>query len=328
MTEQEREYMERYIYEAVKRVQKKQKKELELDLRELIEDMSETESVKTVLLKLGSPAEYARQYREDKGYVIGPEYYDNYVWLLKIVLACVAGAVVLSGILEAIFHLDVRMMAGCVGNLLMAEMTAFGAVTLLFAAMERQKIRLDMKLTEWNPSQLKPVPVKKARISRGDSIVGIIFIVIFGALLVFAPQLFGAFSVNGEEIQYVSVFNLEKWSLILPVFLASLFIGLADEVVKLAAGCYCRIVMVSSLISNILSMILAVILLKVLPFWNPDFSRKVGELFDIEAQNGGFYSFLQKWESGFFSNLLLVIIFAAALGEMAVTVYKTCRYGE
>ena len=29
MTEQEREYMERYIYEAVKRVQKKQKKELE-----------------------------------------------------------------------------------------------------------------------------------------------------------------------------------------------------------------------------------------------------------------------------------------------------------
>ena len=67
MTEQEREYMERYIYEAVKRVQKKQKKELELDLRELIEDMSETESVETVLLKLGSPAEYARQYREDKG---------------------------------------------------------------------------------------------------------------------------------------------------------------------------------------------------------------------------------------------------------------------
>ena len=47
---------------------------------------------------------------------------------------------------------------------------------------------------------MEPVPDKKAIISRGDSIVGIVFIVIFSVLLIFAPHFFAAIFTEGEAI--------------------------------------------------------------------------------------------------------------------------------
>ena len=141
--------------------------------------------------------------------------------------------------------------------------------------------------------KIKPDSCKKARISRGDSIVGIIFLVLFSALLAFAPQLFSAYSVKGEELQYVSIFNLEKWELILPVFLLSLFISLTDEVIRLVVGRYCQIVMISNLIANTLQIFLAVILLKVLPFWNPEFPEKVKTMYQLTAEDRGFSVFIK-----------------------------------
>ena len=133
--------------------------------------------------------------------------------------------------------------------------------------------------------------------------------------------------MKGEELQYVSIFNLEKWELILPVFLLSLFISLTDEVIRLVVGRYCQIVMISNLIANTLQILFAVILLKVLPFWNPEFPEKVKTMYQLTAEDSGF-QFLLKWNLEFLSNLFLVLICIAALGEIAVTVYKTLRYGE
>lgn len=330
MTDSEREYMERYIYEAVRKVPKRQRKEMEMELRELIEDMSETMPMKEVLLKMGSPKDFAKQYREDSGYIIGPEYYDDYLWVMKVVLICVESSVLLSGIIGILLHEGayVELFGKLTGNLILAGFAVVGAVTLIFAVLQRRKIRVEInEKKKWSPEKLSPIPVKKARISRGDSIVGIVFLVLFSALLAFAPQLFSAYSVKGEELQYVSIFNLEKWELILPVFLLSLFISLTDEVIRLVVGRYCQIVMISNLIANTLQILFAVILLKVLPFWNPEFPEKVKTMYQLTAEDSGF-QFLLKWNLEFLSNLFLVLICIAALGEIAVTVYKTLRYGE
>ena len=44
---------------------------------------------------------------------------------------------------------------------------------------------------------LEPVPDRKAVISRGDSVVGIIFIILLCVLLIFAPRLFSVFLKDG-----------------------------------------------------------------------------------------------------------------------------------
>ena len=60
MTTCEQDLMERYIYEVTRRLPKGQQKEVGLELQELVDDMfEECGSVETVLIKLGSPADFA-----------------------------------------------------------------------------------------------------------------------------------------------------------------------------------------------------------------------------------------------------------------------------
>lgn len=78
----EQEMIERYIYEVVRRVPSEAREEIRMEIGALIEDMQNGEglSVQAVLEKLGDPAVFARRYRGDRDYLIGPEYYDDYVW--------------------------------------------------------------------------------------------------------------------------------------------------------------------------------------------------------------------------------------------------------
>lgn len=85
--------IDRYIYDVVRRLPKDQRKDIELELRALIDDMlggaAEESEVAGVLQNLGKPADLARRYRESEPCVVGPENYETYRLVLKIVLICV-----------------------------------------------------------------------------------------------------------------------------------------------------------------------------------------------------------------------------------------------
>ena len=87
MTEADRELMQRYIYQVVRRLAKDQREETARELEELITDMAEQKGMEEALKELGDPAVFAGKYREEPAWVIGPEYSEDYRWLLKIVLA-------------------------------------------------------------------------------------------------------------------------------------------------------------------------------------------------------------------------------------------------
>lgn len=330
--EKEHELINRYVYEVTKRVPKEQRAEIELELRELIDDMTENLSLEQVFIKLGDPAVFARKYREDKNYIIGPEYYDNFMWVMKIVLICTWGGLLVSTIVKCIVDTSGMMetMASFLGNIIMAPISAFGCVALVFVILERQKIRVDLKREKvWRPEMLNPIPDKKARISRGDCIVSIVFLILFSCLLIFAPQLFGAYSVKDGEVLYVPIFNMARWQFILPVFLMGMAAGFADEIIRLVSGCYCRIVMVSSIITNILGIIFSFIILKVMPFWNQNFAKEIAEQFDDSFKLKVFWENKQivGLQGDSLSNIVLAIIVFASILEIATTVYKTMRYG-
>jgi len=158
----------------------------------------------------------------------------------------------------------------------------------------------------------------------GD-IVGIVFIVIFSVLLIFAPHFFAAIFTEGEAITTVPVFNLEQWGIVLPVFVISLLIGLIDEILRLIIGVYCKLVMISNILCGVIQIVLSAIVLKVLPIWNPNFVLEIEQALGANADSSA--NFFTYWNADMVSNGLLAFIVVITLFEIGVTIYKTLRYG-
>lgn len=347
MNDKDRELMERYIYQVTRRLPVKQREETGKELRELIEDMCEAQDMESALKKMGDPAEFAQKYRGDGRCLIGPEYYENYFWVLKLVLLCVLVSAIFSGIVQGFLSggegMDGAAAAGRLGrgirdgliNAVWGSFAAFGAVTLLFACLERFQIRLEWRKTRkaqacadgdtgWTPETLAPVPEKKARISRADSLVGILFCGLAGGLFVLAPEFFGIYGVRDGEVYGVPIFNMEKWHEILPILLVGLGIGLIDEAVRMGAGRYCRTVLISNAISSLVQIVAAFLVLKKLPFWNPGLALQVEAAF---GDSGPFFGRVFAAGTDVIGNVVLLLIAAASLGELAHTAYCTWRYG-
>lgn len=347
----EKDMIERYIYEVTRRVPQEMRDEIRLELQGLIEDMCATEecSVEDALQKLGNPAEFAKRYRGDNNYVIGPEYYDNYIWLLKIA----AIAIGISAIVSALVHgmIDVDSWSGFFTNffqeffsiLINGTISMVGVVTIIFAILEHQKIKVDIMPKEkwsvndltknvasvksWTPASLPPVPDKRAVISRSDSIVSIIFIIIFSALLLCAPQLFGAFEYNDGKLQSIAcIFNLNEWDAIAPIFIFCLFVALVDEVIRLVTGYYCKIVMCSNIICNALQIVGSAFLLKCMPLFNTNFTAQIQQFKGISEFSKG--DILHYWGGDYITNIILLFICGIAFIETGVTIYKTLRYSS
>lgn len=347
----EQEMIERYIYEVVKRVPQDSREDIRMELQTLIDDMCMEEqiSAEEALQKLGAPEEFAKRYRGDGSYLIGPEYYDNYLWVIRLALAGTGISAAFSGFMHGFSHADsivnffVSFFTELFATAISGAYCVTGIVTIIFAVLERQNVKLSIKaeknwsvkeLTKnsglnksWTPFQLPPVPDKRAVISRCDSAVSIIMISVFSALLLFKPQLFGFFHYENGQVQAVScVFNLDKWQMVLPVFLLWLFTCIIDEIVRLVTGCYCRTVMYCNLICNTLQLIIAAVLLKVMPLWNPDFANQLMQASGISSYSAG--DLLYYWNSDFFNNIILAVIILISVAETGITVYKTLKYSK
>lgn len=339
MTEKDLEMKERYIYQVIRHLPKDQREEIRMELNELIDDMCEHDSMEHVLEKLGAPEKFARKYRDENRYVIGPNYYDNYIWVLKIVLICVAISTVISIInngifsqpqqilgMDSIVDMIANIIADVISEGIVSVFTAFGGVTLVFALMERQNVKMnDKEPKDWKVDSLPPIPDKKGLIQRSDCVVGMVFILLFGGIMVFAPELFGAYVFEDNEFtKIIPIFNLEKWNLILPFLMVSFSLGFIDEMIQLVTGCYCKIVMISNIICGVLQMTFSVIVLKMLPFWNVDFAKECSVAFNKTFSSKG--DLLHYWGSDVISNVVLLIIIIATLIEMTSTIYKTINY--
>lgn len=345
MTDQDRDLMERYIYEVVRRLAKGQREEIAMELRELIGDMAEDSSMAEILQKLGDPAVFARKYRNENRYLIGPDYFDNYEWVMKIVIFGIAVSAVVSALVQAIITsswID-AVFKEMIEHTLVSLACGFGIVTFIFAVLERQNVKVDLKEEKewsvgeleknkiperinWTPDCLGPVPDKRGLISRADSVISLIFEVVFSGLLIFTPYLFGAYVFDGGEfVRTIPLFNLEHWNMILPVLLLSILIGFIDDLVRLVKGYYCKAVMVSNIVAGLLQLILLYVALKILPIWNSAFVDEVRTEFGwtVTSKSDIFF----YYGTDVFSNIMLGFTLLVVCLEVGTTIYKTIRYG-
>ena len=205
-----------------------------------------------------------------------------------------------------------RIIGGIFGGVL----TGFAFVTLLFAFFYKRGIKVE-GLND-GIDNLPPVPQKTNQISKADSIVGIIFSVIF--TLVFPQIICIAFVKNGVSV-YEPLFNLEyirqTWYLIL----AFGILGIAKESVKLIDGSYTQRVMIVTIITNLIDGLLTFIWLLNGRIMNSAFFDGVEQLFGENAE------MIPQIFIHFNKLFFAIIIFALAINCIE-TVVKSVKYSR
>jgi len=247
----EEELIGRYVYAVTSRLPAGQRADIERELRGLIEDMREERSqgredhatlTEEVLTALGHPGKMAAQYRETKRYLIGPELFDTYWVVMKVVaILSLIGVTIAFGI-QLILDLSSteQLFVKYIGLLFEVGVHAVTWVTLVFAIREYIGVKAaDMgrkKKGAWHPSQLPSIPDTGSRIRISGSIVSMMFYIFFFVIFVYS-NLFGIFlHVGTSAYKYIPFWNQDVVRQVLPFFYGLLVLFLLREVIKLLIG--------------------------------------------------------------------------------------------
>lgn len=315
--------IERYIYAVTKRMSRKQREDVALELRTLIDDMltercgtlmPAEKDVRVVLTELGTPQELYSQYAEDAdACLIGQPYYATYKFVLKIVLCAVAVGMTVSSVMLQMLEPQhwLGMVANWLEMLYNSFLSAFAIVTLLFAFFYHKGV----KLTEpFNFDDLPPVPKKTELISKWESILGIGFSILFAVLFLFTPQVFCAI-YDGKTVALFDAQAIRDSRLLILAFSVC---GISREVVQLMEGRYNKKVMVTALVTDAVSAVLCIWWLVGFDLMNQTFLSNMETIF--AGADSVVYRMLSNFDMFFLGCMLL----ALTLDAVDVTV-RTLR---
>lgn len=335
--------MKRYVYDVVRRLPKSQREDIEKELYTLIEDMLNENSdgellnnkdIEMVLTKLGNPANMARQYRGEKRCLISEEYYDQYCFILKIVLICTGVGLLISRIVSFFIHgIETEAMLNSfpegildIGAIPFILIQTFAWITIIFAIIEKFHVKVDLGIEPWELSSLPNIPHKKIIIKRGESIAGIAFGILCIIMFVFSPQLMGVWlNINGKILS-IPIFNLTIWTVVLPLFVFSIFLGIIRDTVKLISGRYNKLVAITTVITNTIGLIITIVIFKVFDIWNPDFIVEIKNAFNLNT--GGSLDLMTLWNTTALTNSWIGVFTLIYLIDSVITVYYTVRYSR
>ncbi len=314
--------IERYIYAVTKGISPKQREDVARELRTLIEDMltercnglvPTDKDIRVVLTELGTPRELYTQYDPDaKKHLIGQPYFSVYKMVMRIVWVAVAvGMGVSSLILLAMGQwTPLEMLGNFLANTVQGLTSAFAAVTLLFAYLERKGISLDQPLED-----LPPVPKKNKEISPWETIAGIVFCVVFLVVFLWVPEVLGV--VTDGEGGYLPLLDVQSIRASWYYILAFGLLGIVGECVKLLERRYNKKVLMVTVITNLLSGVVAVLWLTGENAFHTDYTSYIQNLF---AEN----SFLASLFCNFHLFFLGILLLALAM-DTAEAAYRTCK---
>ncbi len=321
---------ERYIYAVTRKLPEKIRQDVSDELESLIEDMllercgnaEPTEKdLRIVLTELGTPRELYEKYTDNgKDCLIGFPYYSDYKFILKIVIiSAVIGTFVVSVLSEIVNPSGAwyNAITKCIEPVLNVIPSAFMLITLVFAYCYHNGIDISLK-NDFDFDKLPPVPDKSKKISRVDSIVGIVFPIAFFIIFMFAPQIFGlGFIKNDDVSRFIPAFSADavRSSWVFVVIITAC--GVVREAIRLIEGRECKKVMVSTIVTNAITIVTSAIWLLGTNIMNPALAKEFSVMFADNETVINIFSNFQIF-------LLGIIVFASLL-EIAVTVVKTLK---
>ncbi|EON71075.1 HAAS signaling domain-containing protein [Lysinibacillus sphaericus] len=206
-----------YIYEVTRRLPKKIRDDIRLELKSKIEDSlpdtySELE-VKDVLLKLGDPAELAASYQDISNHLIGPLVYDTYIRTIKLVIPWAIFITTLVQIIESIVFYTgegallstiIKTISITIATIISVLFHVLFWVTIAFIVIERtgnfDNFKVHMPFLkdqqQWTPDDLKKVKIiaNDKNIPLNDIVFSFLGIAIFSVVYFKANHLIGIYT--------------------------------------------------------------------------------------------------------------------------------------
>lgn len=337
MKKQEVNYVEdminRYIYQVTKHLNPMSKSDIENELRTLIYDMLEArtqgntatkEDILSVLKELGNPSELAEKYRDTSRYLISPEIFPLYLFVLKIVIGATLFGMCIATVLELITSYSqiwYSYIGNWIGEMIGSAGSAFAFVTVIFAILEWKGVDLKELIPDWDAEELPPVPLKEANIPIGEPITGIIFTIIGIVIFTSAPQLLGAYHYDGGLIA-IPIFNLDTFRVVLPLFLITMGLGLLKNIWELIDRRYSIPYALFSFIINTISTILTIIIFTKFDLWNASFASQINEAFHLNFNS----SALLVWDV--ITDKFVIFLIVIYLLETIAIIVKTIKYNN
>lgn len=268
--------IDKYIAAVGKHLPRKNRADIEAEIRSTLEDMleerkqatgeAEDNTVIELLKEYGAPRDVAASYTGPR-YLIGPRVYPIFELVTKIVVAVLL-AVTLVGLG---IGLSRSSLAGpeflkTVGegalNLLGGLITAFGNIVLVFAILERVLPTKEFEEEEeWNPAELAKEP-DPDRIKFGEQIFEMFFLVLFLIVFNLYPEIIGIGFFNDNDWVFISPILTDAFFSYLPWLNVLILLQLGFNVYLLRHGVWNMTTRIMNILLELGSIALAVVMLR------------------------------------------------------------------
>jgi hypothetical protein len=235
------ELIDRYVYEVGRRLPRKNRADIQVELRSTLVDTLEgrvegepTQEDEVELLKeFGPPQQVAASYWPQGQYLIGPSLYPLFRMVVGIaLLAFIIVQLVLLGI-ALVFNQEVLTFTSVLeifSGMISSVFTAFGIIVIVFAVLQRLDVKPDTDDEEWDPRQLPQIE-EVDTVSRGGTVVEITLSLVIVAILLFLPNKIGVVISPGTEIILNPVIRGY-----ISLIISSILLGIAVDVILLWRG--------------------------------------------------------------------------------------------
>ena len=219
--------IDRYIAEVGKHLPRKQRADIEAEIRSTLEDMLEERKraqgavndtmIMELLKEYGAPRDVADSYVGPR-YLIGPRVYPTFELVTRIVLIVLFG-IALAGLGLGLARSALsgpeflKTVGSSAAGLLSGLITAFGNIVLVFAILERvlPAKEFEKEAEIWDPAELASEP-DPDRLKPGEQIFELFFLVLFLVIFNLYPEIIG-----------FGFFHENDWVFISPVLTTAFF---------------------------------------------------------------------------------------------------------
>jgi hypothetical protein len=267
--------IDKYIAEVGKHLPRRQRADIEAEIRSTLEDMLEerkafpeadSEAAVIELLKeYGDPRTVAESYIGPR-YIVGPRLYPQMELVAKIVVSALFLALLLSfsfGVVrDEMTSLEIsRALVEFFIDYIGAAFAALGNVILAFAVLERV---LPAQVTKgfeskWDPAQLAKEP-DPDQVKIGERVVEIFFTLAFLIVFNFFPDKVGLYIFTGDESFFIPLLT-EAFFRYLPWWSALGVAQIALDFALLGSGTWTRTTRLVSLALRVATVILVIFML-------------------------------------------------------------------
>jgi hypothetical protein len=268
--------IDRYVAEIGKHLPRKNRADMEAEIRSTLEDMLEErrqaqgepdeKMVIELLKEYGAPREIAESYVGPR-YLIGPRVFPIFELVTKIVVAVLIGVALAglglslarSSLTGAEFLKTIGESAlGLLGGLI----TAFGNIVLVFAILERVLPAKEFEEEEeWNPAELAKEP-DPDHVKFGEQIFEMFFLALFLLVFNLYPGIIGIGFFNDSQWVFISPILTEAFFSYLPWINILFLLQIGFNIYLLRQGTWNMPTRIMNMLLELGSIILAIAMLR------------------------------------------------------------------